>query len=79
MYDHELSVVFQQERERAIREARLDHRYELIREPSWMRRLVARLRRTGDHVLDQRPLPFGGGPALPPAVADTNSRVCADS
>ena len=81
MYEHELSIVIQQERERAIREARLHHRHDLaqIHEPSWLRRLVTRMTRTGSKVLDQRPNPFGGGPALPPAVADTNSRVCADS
>jgi len=78
MYDHELSVAIQQERERAIREARLHHRHDLIQEPSWMRRLVARVARPTRR-LDQWPIPFGGGPALPPAVADTSSRVCTDS
>ncbi len=41
MYDHELSVAIQQERERAIREARMHHRHDLIREPSWLAKLVA--------------------------------------
>lgn len=34
MYDHELSVAIQQERERAIREARLPHRHDLVPKPS---------------------------------------------
>jgi len=78
MYDHELSVVIQQERERAIREARLHHRHDLLHEPSWLRRLVSRARRSAPSI-DQRSNPLGGGPALPPAVADTNSRLGCES
>jgi hypothetical protein len=44
MYDHELSVAIQQERERAIREARLHHRHDLIQEPSRLARLLAIVR-----------------------------------
>lgn len=78
MYDHELSVAIQQERERAIREARLHHRHLLPAEPSWLRRLVARVTQPRRR-LDQWPSPFGDGPALPPAVADTSSRACTES
>ena len=45
MVDHELSVVMQQERERAIREARLHHRFGLEPDPSLRQRLMAALRR----------------------------------
>ncbi len=41
MYDHELSVVLQQERERAIREARLHHRYDVAPGPSLRQRLMS--------------------------------------
>ena len=78
MYDHELSVVIQQERERAIREARLHHRHDLLHEPSWLRRLVSRARRSAPSI-DQWSNPLGGGPALPPAVADTSTRVGCES
>jgi hypothetical protein len=44
MYDHELSVAIQQERERAIREARLHHRHDLVRKPSWLARLLMVIR-----------------------------------
>lgn len=44
MYDHELTVAIQQERERAIREARMYHRNELLHEPTWMVRLLAGIR-----------------------------------
>ncbi len=113
MYDHELSVVIQQERERAIREARLHHRFDLVSRPlaapaaaggpaPTVRRPVAggvRLGARHPAVGTQAPVPagrrarhpvrarltrqaparsairpFGGGPALPPAAADTSSR-----
>lgn len=41
MIDHELSVAMQQERERAIREARLHHRGDLPMKPSRRSRLMA--------------------------------------
>ncbi len=44
MYDHELSVAIQQERERAIREARLHHRVDVVSGPSMRARLLATLR-----------------------------------
>ena len=71
MYDHELTVAIQQERERAIREARLHHRQDLIHQPTWWARLRAAARpgRDGQSANPIRPT---HGSASTTAQADTS-------
>jgi hypothetical protein len=69
MYDHELSVAIQQERERAIREARLHHRVDVVSGPSMRTRLLATLRS-----IARRPVAAGvQGPARGTALPGPHS------
>ena len=79
MYDNELSVAIQQERERAIREARLHHRHDLLREPSWLARLLAVARpRLPRRPVDQTGTASRSGPAeTQPAIPGSAGRPCA--
>ena len=81
MYDHELSVAIQQERERAIREARLHHRYDLVHEPSWLQRLLEFVRAGRSTADATRGATEGavGSTTTQAGVTGTAGRPCAGS
>lgn len=81
MYDHELSVAIQQERERAIRQARLHHRYDIIPGPSWLARLLVIMRpgRRPTSVKQVEPASRTGTTTTHPGVSGAASRACTSS
>ncbi len=73
MYDHELSVVMQRERERAIREARLHHRFAMVSGPSMRQRLMSVLRRP---VAGRDAVTGEGAATRPAATSGTPAAAC---